>query len=393
MRIGFDAKRAYHNNTGLGNYSRTLINNLARFAPGNEYFLFNPRPSRMFPQPVSGPVKEILPDTLLTKNFSSMWRSFWLTKYLKSNQIDIYHGLSHEIPYGMKRSGIPSVVTIHDLIFELYPDQFSPMDVFIFRKKFKYACKHSDRIIAISDQTKYDIVNMYGIDQNKIDVCYQGCHPMFETILPEAEREIIRKRYRLPEKYFLYVGSIIERKNLLGISKALHLARSEMNIPLVVIGSGKQYKQKVKQYLAEHDLLDRVIFLSDDNAVTGDPEFVSSASFPAIYQMASAMIYPSFYEGFGLPVLEAVWSRIPVITSNLSCLPEAGGPGAFYVNPSEPAEIADAMLKIASQNEPLTSRLEQGIQHAMKFSAEATTMAVLDVYAKVLGSSNQGAGE
>jgi glycosyltransferase involved in cell wall biosynthesis len=384
MRIGFDAKRAYHNNTGLGNYSRTLINNLVQYAPGNEYFLFNPRPSRMFPQAEGMKVKQVLPTSYLTKKFPSLWRSFWLTKYLRSNKIDVYHGLSHEIPYGMKRSGIPSVVTIHDLIFELYPDQFSPVDVLVFRKKFKYACKHSDRIIAISEQTKRDLVNMYGVDENKIDVCYQSCQPMFEKILPADEKEVIRNKYELPDEYFLYVGSMIERKNLLGICKAMALLKEENQLPLVVIGSGKQYKEKVKLCLKENGLQDRVIFLSDRTKVSKDPGFISSASFPAIYQMAKAMIYPSFYEGFGLPVLEALWSRIPVITSDLSCLPEAGGPGAFYVDPSDPSAIAGAMMKILNEPEAVSARIEQGVLHARKFSAEATTKAVLEVYSRLV---------
>src|SRR5215204_2511022 len=125
MTIGFDAKRAFHNQTGLGNYSRTLISGLARFFPGNEYYLFNPKPSHSYPKANFPNVHEVLPHGLLNRKLSSLWRSNWVKKDLQRLGIQLYHGLSHEIPVGIQHTGISSVVTIHDLIFERYPEQFS----------------------------------------------------------------------------------------------------------------------------------------------------------------------------------------------------------------------------------------------------------------------------
>ena len=243
MNIGFDAKRAFHNTTGLGNYSRTLITSLAQFYPQHQYFLFNPKPSKKFPKPPFENVHEVLPGSFLSKTFSSLWRSKWVVKDLRESGIQLYHGLSHEIPVGIDKTSIPSVVTIHDLIFERYPEQFSKIDVQIFRKKFRYACQHANRIIAISKQTGQDIVEMYGIDEGKIDICYQSCDPAFAQQVDEKEKELIRGRFGLPPSFFLYVGSIIERKNLLNICKALQLMPESRYIALVVILNWKGYKK------------------------------------------------------------------------------------------------------------------------------------------------------
>lgn len=384
MRIGFDAKRAYHNTTGLGNYSRTLIESLAERYPEHHYFLYNPNPSLNYKTPVFNNLQEVLPSTPVAKKLRSFWRSIWLTNELNKHDINLYHGLSHELPRGINKSGITSVVTIHDLIFELYPEQFIPVDVLIFREKFRHACKSADRIIAISDRTKKDITKLYAIDESKIDVCYQSCHTMFERKVTAIEKERIRRKYNLPPEYFLYVGSIIERKNLLAICKALYSIKDVLAIPLVVVGNGKRYKEKVKQYIERHNLRDRVIFVSEMEHIQNDQEFNSSQDLPALYQMATAMIYPSFYEGFGLPVLEALWSGIPVITSSVSCLPEAGGPGAFYINPQNPLEIATAMLSIGRKQSSLERVIEEGYKHARRFSIENTSSAIMEVYYKAI---------
>ena len=385
MNIGFDAKRAFHNNTGLGNYSRTLISGLAQYYPEHNYYLFNPKSSNKYPKPPFGHVVEVQPESFLSKNFSSVWRSSWVKKDLKRLNIHLYHGLSHEIPVGIGDTGIPSVVTIHDLIFERYPDQFSKIDVQIYRKKFRYACKHADRIIAISKQTKQDIIELYGTDETKIDICYQSCSPAFAEQVDDATKENIRKKYGLPQQFFLYVGSIIERKNLLNICKAFKYLPSAINIPLVVIGDGKEYKKQVQEFISKHHLKERVLFLSDKPEVKNDPSFQHPKTFAAIYQMAVAMVYPSFFEGFGLPVLEALWSKTPVITSNQSCLPETGGEGAWYVDPKSPEQIADGMKKFFTDTHFRNEMKRKGWDHAQKFTLEQCTASVMHVYKKIAG--------
>lgn len=379
MNIGFDAKRAFHNGTGLGHYSRTLIRSLSEFHPEHHYYLFNPKQAKYFSLKANN-LHEVQPSGFIPKLFSSAWRSSWVKKDLQKLKIGLYHGLSHEIPLGIQQTGIKSVVTIHDLIHERYPEQYNAIDVKIYNKKFRYACQHADRVIAISEQTKRDIIEFYKTPEEKIRVCYQSCNPAFGKEITAAEKLMIKQAYGLPEEYFLYVGSIIERKNLLNICKAVFLLRNELTIPLVVIGEGTKYKEQVKDYIRQNGLDDKIIFLSDSPAARSISSFKTADDFPAIYQSAIAMIYPSFFEGFGIPVLEALWSKTPVITSNISCLPEAGGDGAYYVNPSSAEEIAAGMQKIYTDKELAASLKEKGWQHAQRFTQQKCADAVINVY-------------
>ena len=383
MNIGFDAKRAYHNQTGLGHYSRTLIQSLAKYYPEHQYYLFNPKSSSDFKLEGNN-LHEILPQQLFHKLVPSIWRSGLVKSDLKKLGIDIYHGLSNEIPINVQSSGTKSVVTIHDLIFERFPSQYAKIDVEIYKRKFRYACQHADQVIAISQQTKKDIIEYYKTPEEKISVCYQSCHPSFAEQVSSDIKHKVKEKYSLPENYFLYVGSIIERKNLLNICKALFLSRNDLTIPLVVIGNGGKYKQQVKEYLNQSGMENRVIFLSDNKLAQVSSSFLRAEDFPAIYQSALAMVYPSFFEGFGIPVLEAMWSRLPVITSNVSCLPETGGDGVYYVNPESAEEIASGMKRIFFEKQLADVLREKGWQHAQNFTQEKCAAAVMEVYKTVV---------
>jgi len=379
MNIAFDAKRAYNNTTGLGHYSRTLIASLATYYPEHEYFLCTPKTSNRFNTAAFQNVHAVTPQQFPAIVFKAAWRSSWVKKDLKQLNVDLYHGLSNEIPVGIEKTGIKSVVTIHDLIFEHYPKQYNPVDVQIYRKKFRNACIHANKIIAISQQTKEDIIQFYKIPEKKIVVCYQACDPSFAVEVNEAEKLRVKNKYNLPEKFFLSVGSIIERKNLLTVCKAINQLKNKLDIPLVVIGEGGKYRNEVKKFIDANGLQEKVIFLSEQYS------FDSSVDFPAIYQQALCMIYPSVFEGFGIPVLEALWSKLPVITSNVSCLPEAGGEGALYVDPLNAKQIAEAMLQIATENNVRKNLIIKGWQHAQNFKQQKCAADVMNVYKNLKG--------
>jgi glycosyltransferase involved in cell wall biosynthesis len=384
MRIAFDAKRAFHNGTGLGHYSRTLIQSLASFYPSNDYLLLNPTPSNTFKLEGAN-LTEVLPSSWLNKKFSSHWRSSGCLADLKKHKVELYHGLSHEIPYGIHKKGIPSVVTMHDLIFERYPNQYKWVDRQIYHKKFKYACGKADQIIAISQQTKKDLSSIYGIPAEKISVCYQSCNPTFLQKVDAIEKERIRIKYNLPSSFYLSVGSIIERKNLLAICEALLHLNNDERLPLVIIGNGGAYKKKVEAFIAKKNLQQSVLFLSDNPSINSDCGFTTAIDFPAIYQLATALIYPSTFEGFGIPVLEGLSSGIPVITSNISSLPEAGGPGAFYVDPYQPEQIAKQLQFILHHPEEVNNKIQMGTQYANSFTIDKTATAVMNIYNKLIG--------
>lgn len=380
MHIAFDAKRAFTNGTGLGHYSRTLIRSLAYQFPEHEYYACTPKITDRFDVSGFKNVHTIVPEKFPASSLRSVWRSSWIKNDLVKNNIDIYHGLSHEIPSGIQKLGMKTVVTMHDLIFERFPAQYPFIDRKIYRKKFQYACKYADKIIAISEQTKNDLIEIYHIAEEKINVCYQSCHVEFFQSVTAKEKERIKSLYHLPDQFFLYTGSVIERKNLLTICKAMALIEPKNRLPLVVIGDGGVYKKLVQQFLKEKGLLDQVLFLSEQDDTKDLPGYKQATDFPAIYQQALCMIYPSIFEGFGIPVLEALCSKIPVITSHISSMPEAGGDGALYISPHNEKQLAGYMLEIM-HNETLRKNLiNKGWAHAQNFTGAKCADAVMQVY-------------
>jgi glycosyltransferase involved in cell wall biosynthesis len=350
MKIGFDAKRAFHNFTGLGNYSRTLIETLATYYPTDELHLFSPKPndSPRLKSLVDTPSVFCHFPTGFWRKIHPIWRSYGISDDIQASSVKIFHGLSNELPIKLPPK-VASVVTIHDLIFERYPHFYPRFDRFVYRQKFRRACQQADIVVAISEQTKRDIVDFYKIKEEKIKVIYQSCHRQF--YLNDAPNELIKKNvlmhYNLPKNFFLYVGTINERKNLMGIMQALNQLKYLNNpIKLVVIGDGGAYLKQVKDYVLTHNLTHQIYWLPK----------VNFADLPAIYASAKALILPSFFEGFGIPIIEALWSGTPVITSTDSCFAEAGGDGALYINPADNQSISDAILKLNS-NERLRNEL------------------------------------
>jgi glycosyltransferase involved in cell wall biosynthesis len=377
MNIGFDAKRAFHNVTGLGNYSRTMIDSLSTFFPENTYYLFNPKKSSLYSF-CSKQIVEINPSRLLSKLLPSLWRSRWMIRDIEK-KVDLYHGLSNELPFGIHRSKIKKVVTIHDLIFEHYPNQYKKNDVIIYRKKFTYACKHADIIIAISESTKQDLVDLYAVPPEKIAVCYQSCDQRFFTSANNHQKEIILERYGLQTPYFLSVGSIIERKNLLRTCIAFNKLQQQTPCQLVVIGKGNgPYKEDVLNYIKQEQLTEKIIFL-EDNFTSDDIQ----KDMPVLYQHATALVYPSLMEGFGIPVLEAMASGTPVITSNRSSLTEAGGNAAQCIDPLDTMAMFDAMKRILFDHDFREQCIQKGLQHAQTFNNQLAAQKVLSIYKKL----------
>lgn len=377
MRIAFDAKRAFRNDTGLGQYSRNLLNALFAAYPQHEYYLMTPKTGPLFQPPVAGNIHTELPKGLY-KPFPSLWRSNGVRHDLSRLCIDLYHGLSHEIPVGLHRTGIKSVVTMHDLIFERYPQQYKAVDVAIYRKKFRYAATHADRVIAISKQTAMDLQQYYGVPENRIRVCYQSCNPAFAGWLNDEQLQQVRTKYNLPRQYLLSVGSVIERKNLLTVCKALHALKGKLDIPLAVIGNGGDYMKQVKNYIQANGLTDMVLWLSER------PGGVAGEDMPAIYQAATLMLYPSVFEGFGIPILESLWSRLPVITSNVSCMPETGGDAARYIAPYDVDAMANAIHEVTSNENLRQEMIERGLRHAANFTPELCAANVMKVYEELM---------
>ncbi|PCJ83420.1 MAG: mannosyltransferase [Flavobacteriales bacterium] len=376
MNIGFDAKRAFLNFTGLGNYSRGLIEMLLKYHPENQYFLYTTKSVNNsqieFLKNYSNHIVKT-PSGLVEKQMKSAWRTFWLTKQLEKDRVDLFHGLSHEIPVGIQKTNIKSVVTIHDLIFMRFPENYPAIDRKIYLEKIKHACKNANRIISISQQTKREIVDFINIDEQKIDVVYQCCDVQFKRNASEEEKQSVQKKYGLTEDYILYVGTVEKRKNLLHIVKAISLLKNK-SAKLVVVGRHTAYVKMVKEEINKLQLAERVQFI----------ENADFADLPAIYQLANIFVYPSIFEGFGIPILEALHSEIPVITSKGGCFPEAGGANSIYINPENPEEIAKAIDRVMENSDLKKIMIEKGLEHARQFSEEKIASEITKVYQKAL---------
>lgn len=374
MRIGFDAKRAVCNSTGLGNYSRLIIDSLSDYYPDNEYLLYTPKlknNSLITPILQHDNVVMHLPIGLTARNLSSLWRVNGITNDLLKDSIDLFHGLSSELPLSIASSGIPSVVTVHDLIFRRYPHYYNPIDVKIYNYKFRKSCENATRIIAISECTKRDIMSYYHIEESKIDVVYQGCDEAFRREISDEELANIKKEYSLPDHYILNVGTIEDRKNIILAIKSLK--NLPENIHLVVVGRKTAYFDKVMAEIETLHLQHRVHFYHG----------LPFTALPAFYHLAEVFVYPSRFEGFGIPMLEALCCGIPAIGAIGSSLEEAGGPDSLYVNPDDWQSLSKSIIKVIGNNWLRQNMIEQGKKYSEKFSREAVARNTMKVYEKV----------
>lgn len=337
MKIAFDAKRAYCNFTGLGNHSRTTLDILTRYFPDNDYVLYTPKVKHT--QLTDSYLRNSALHTVQPTGWlkGSLWRTYRLAHEASQEKADVFHGLSNELPCGLSQKGIPSVVTIHDVAFHTFPDMYQWIDRQIYDRKWKYALSHADSIIAISESTKRDILRYYDVEKSKIRVIYQPAAPYYYTAdCIRAREEKVAHR-----PFLLYVGSINSRKNLLGAVRALEMLPASVRLPLVVVGNGREYMQEVQRYIEAHRLHEWVEFRTK----------VEDAQLHELYATARAFIYPSFCEGFGLPLVEARLSGCPVISSNLSSLPEAAGPYSLLTDPHDTQALSQALDRLITDDD------------------------------------------
>lgn len=375
MRIGFDSKRLFNNFTGLGNYSRTLVRNLGKFFKEPDYYLYSPKLKRTPETALFLDQKPFCPRGS-NSLFKSYWRTYSIIDQLKNDKIELYHGLSHEIPVGLQKSRIKSIVTIHDLIFKIYPMLYKFLDRKIYDRKFRYSCFNADKIIAISNNTKTDIINIYGIEPHRIEVIYQPCDTIYYKHLQIENSEKVLAKYNIPKEYFLCVGSIERRKNLILILESYQLLPPGQRIPLVMIGRGKKYGKEILGIIKEKGL---------ENTVKWICNLEDNLDLKVIYHRSQGLLYPSLYEGFGLPIVEALLSKTPVITSNVSSLPEAGGPNSLYIDPRDPEALASAIVKILDDSNLREHMVKSGYEYAnRKFNEQQTTNQLMDCYLSTL---------
>ncbi len=375
LLVGYDAKRIVRNATGLGSYGRTLIRDLAAL-PGLRLRLYAPdegRPDLRAQIPDRANVSLHGPSRFASRLpfYPSYWRTRAIVADLRRDGVQVFHGLSGELPLCIGGSGIKSVVTIHDLIFLRHPEYYNKVDVKLYAWKFRTACREADRIIAISERTRQDIVELGGVSPDRIDLIYQSCSPRFAAdVPPDAAADVVR-RYALPRRFILSVGTIEQRKNILQAVQALpHLPA---DVHLVAVGRATPYSRSVLRAADRAGLSPRVHFLHG----------VPDADLQALYQLADAFVYPSRYEGFGIPVIEAIHSGLPVVAATGSCLEEAGGPDSLYVSPDDPQALAAAVRRVLRGAPERDARIARSRAYVRRFEGIDVASQVAEVYRRL----------
>jgi glycosyltransferase involved in cell wall biosynthesis len=377
MRIGIEGKVLTRHIGGIGRYAINLLQSMLTIAaterPNLEFVIFS--------APQTDPA--ILRSFKATSchHFRSVKSSLLRSSLLLPagvviEGLDLFHGLDQSgIPFFFKRG--KCVVTLHDILPCVLPWAFPRSHRLVSRFAFSRVCQQADIILVPSNAVKTDVLEYFHIDEHRIVVIPLGCEEHFRPMGDPAQAEAVRKRYQLPECYMLFLGTLEPRKDVVTLLQAFALMRAkqlEADIKLVIAGGHGWGHPEALNTCNSLRLGDAVVF-------TG---FVDEDDLPDLYRGAQLFVYPSLSEGFGLPIVEAMACGVPVITSNVSSMPEVAGQAALLVEPKQPEALAATMASVLC-DEPLRHHLrEKGLERARCFSWQDVARRTLDVYTTLL---------
>ncbi|TET54003.1 MAG: glycosyltransferase family 1 protein, partial [Actinobacteria bacterium] len=280
----------------------------------------------------------------------------------------------HSTDFVLPTSKKPSVLTVQDLAFLRYPEFYTWKNKTYMKSVASFSIKNADALITTSENTRKDLIDLLMVKEDKIFVIYPGVDSIFKPASAQ-DKEKVKKKFGLPQNYILAVGTLEPRKNLSCLLKAFALLKkkSDFDFKLVIVGEEGWLYKRIFNDIKKQDLEKETIF-------TG---FIQDKDLPAIYSGASVFVYPSLYEGFGLPALEAMACGTPVVCSNTSSLPEVVGKAALKANPEKPEEFANAISKIVSDANLAKELSKMGYERAKQFSWEKTAKETLSVYKKI----------
>lgn len=372
MRIGIDATALPQEPVGGGIYIINLLRALGERDTKHELVVFLQKSARKYlGTPENTNLHEVLlPDKSPTRRL--IWEQMALPNLVKRHKIDLLHSLHYTRPFFLPCA---SVVTFHDLTFYLFPELHRRSKRLFFPFAIQMSARKADALIAVSESTRQDSIRLLKVPAEKIFAVQLGVDEGFHPIKDDSLREEILDHYQLPDKFILYVGLVEPRKNLpLLIQSFRDLVDAGLSHQLVIVGRmGWMYQEVFKQIEALR-LKDRIKF-------TG---YVPRQYLPIVYNLAELFVYPTLYEGFGLPVLEAMACGTPVVTSNISSLPEIVGDAGILVTPGDEDALAQAMIGVLNDRELQRTLAEKGRIRSKNFSWKRTAKETLQVYQHVL---------
>ncbi len=373
MKIGIDGRAAkWYRGTGIGTYTYQLISCLNNIDNINNYLLFMPK---SFRNDICLK-KNFALNTIPPQNKTSFWEEINIPNKIKHNKIELYHVPQNGVGLPVDKN-CKFAITLHDVIPYKMPETVSDRYLKIFSDYIPEIIPKCDGIITVSNFSKNDIMKAFNFPENKIYVTHLASEDIYKPLDKNISKYIAKRYYSIDEDYILYVGGFSPRKNILGLIESFNkfISLYKKPIKLVIAGTkGKSYStyRKRTEIL---NISDKVIF----------PGFISMDHLPYIYNAAKLFVYPSFYEGFGLPPIEAMACGIPVITSNTTSLPEVVGDGALLVNPKDQDDLCQAMLNILSDDNLKKKLTSLGIQRASQLNWKKTASDTITIYNKIIG--------
>ncbi|MBX4266154.1 glycosyltransferase family 4 protein [Clostridium estertheticum] len=375
MKIGIDARAAkWYRGTGIGTYSYQLINSLNKIDNYNDYSLFVPNDCNL-----GIPFKNNFHiNPIEQEKQDNFWNEVNISNPLLDKSIDIYHVPQNGIGLPISKD-CPFVITLHDIIPYKMPDTVGDQYLKIFNEKLPKIIPMCDGIITVSEYSKEDIIKAFNFPREKIYVTYLASEDIYKPYDKTFSKSIVEKNYSIKGDYILYIGGFSPRKNILGLldSFSMLLPRLKKDIKLVIAGSkGKSYDIYKKRAQALH-IDDKVVF----------PGFISMNHIPFMYNACELFVYPSFYEGFGLPPIEAMACGIPVITSNVTSIPEIVKDSTLLVNPYDINELSEKMYNVLHDDLLRQSLITKGLKRASTLTWDNTAANTLIAYQNILNAN------
>jgi glycosyltransferase involved in cell wall biosynthesis len=352
MIIGIDGSRAFiEKRTGIEEYSYQVIKNLREKLGVSQVVLYLKKNQKLdFSLPVNWKIKVI--------NYSYLWTQLGLSLELLFHPVDVLFVPAHVVPIIHPKN---TIVTIHGLEYEFCPEAYSFWERLYMHWSIKMSCRWSKKIVAVSENTKKDLIELYKVPEDKINIIHEGVPENFKFEILDSKSNS-NGQISNHKPYFLFIGRLEKRKNIEGIVEAFEILKEKHKLPHKLILAGKfGYGQD--------DIQDKIDNSKHKNEIVL-PGFIKDEEKGEIIKNADVFLFPTFYEGFGLPILEAQVLGVPVVTSNKSSLPEVGGESVFYADPYEPEVIADAVFRLVNSQNIKDDIIKKGHENVKRFSWE-----------------------